>query len=154
VTHSDTASAVVRAFLTGDFSEYRLLHEQLGREDHGAFAVVLAAAFKDAATRRFGESASIGDIIGFAAQARAQYPRVAESVTAGDAGNVIRAVLGEDHLLDTMDGQAYGAAQAAMLFAITHESDGARAGVHALISSAAEQAEDYLRRRERQLLSI
>jgi hypothetical protein len=150
VTHSDTASAAVRAFLTGDFSEYRLLHERLGREDRGAFAVVLAAAFKDASTRRFGESASIGDIIGFVAEARAQYPRVAETVTADDAENAIRAVLGEDRLLDTMDGKAYGAAQAAMLFAITHENEEARAGIHALVSSAAEQAEDYLRRKEHQ----
>jgi hypothetical protein len=152
VTHSDTASAAVRAFLTGDFSEYRLLHEQLGREDRGAFAIVLAAAFKDAATSRFGESASIGDIIGFVAQTRAQYPRVAETVTADDAENAIRAVLGEDQLLDAMDGKAYGAAQAAMLFAITHENEEARAGIHALVSSATDQAEDYLRRREHQAL--
>lgn len=150
MTHADTASATVRAFLTGDFSAYRQLHEQLGREDRGAFAVVLAAAFKDAATGRFGDSAPIEDIIDFVAQARAQYAHVAETVTADDAERAIRAVLGEDHLLDTMNGKAYGAAQAAMLFAITHENEEARAGIHVLVSSATGQAEDYLRRKEHQ----
>jgi hypothetical protein len=150
VTHADTASATVRAFLTGDFSEYRRLHEQLGREDRGAFAVVLAAAFKDAAGHRFGEDPPIEEIIEYVAQARAQYPHVAETVTADDAETAIRAVLGEDRLLDTVNGKAYGAAQAAMLFAITHENEEARAGIHALVSSATEQAEDYLRRREHQ----
>jgi hypothetical protein len=150
VTHADTAAAAVRAFLTGDFSEYRQLQGRLGPEDRGAFAVVLAAAFKDAAVQRFGEHASIEDIIEFTAQARAQYPHVAETVTADDAEKAIRAVLGEEDFLDTMDGRAYAAAQAAMLFAITHENEETRAGIHALVSSATEQAEDYLGRREPQ----
>ncbi len=139
----------MRAFLTEDFSTYRQLHEQLGQEDRGAFAVVLAAAFKDGAALRFGENPPVEEIISFVAEARAQYPHVAEAVTADDAERAIRVALGEDSLLDTMNGKVYSAAQAAMLFAITHESDEARAGIHALVTSATEQAEDYLRRRER-----
>ena len=152
MTALDTATATVRAFLTGDFSAYRQLHEQLDRDERGAFAVVLAAAFRHAATRRFGEKYSIGDVVEFVAQARAQYPHVGEEVTAEDAEKVIRAALGEDSLLDTMSGRAYGAAQAAMLFALTHEDEASRAGIHALVSSATDQAEGYLRRRERQAL--
>jgi hypothetical protein len=147
VTCADKASAAVRAFLTADFSSYRQLHGQLGPEDRGPFAVILAAAFKDAAVRRFGENPPVEDIITFVAEARAQYPHVAEAVTADDAEKAIRAVLGEDILLGTMNGKAYGATQAAMLFAITHETEDARSGIHALVTSATEQAEDYLRRR-------
>jgi hypothetical protein len=152
VTHAETASTAVRAFLTADFGVYEQLHRELGQEDRGAFAVILAAAFKDATVGRFGENPSAEDVIGFVAEARAQYPHVAETVTADDGEKAIRAVLGEDSLLDTMDTRAYSAAQAAMLFAITHETEEARAGIHALVTSATEQAEDYLRRRERRSL--
>lgn len=149
MTALDTASATARAFLTGDFSTYQQLSGELGKDERGAFAVVLGAAFKDAATSRFGERYDLGEVIGFVAHARAQYPHVAEQVTAEDGEKAIRIALGEDDLFAAMDGRAYGAAQAAMLFALTHETDASRAGIHSLVTSATEQAGDYLQRRER-----
>lgn len=149
MTALDTASATVRAFLTGDFSTYRQLHGELGKDERGAFSVVLAAAFRDAATRRFGERYDLSEVIGFVAEARSEYPHVAEQVTAEDGERAVRIALGEDDLLGTMDGRRYGAAQAAMLFALTHETDASRAGIHPLVTAATEQAEGYLRRRER-----
>jgi hypothetical protein len=69
----------------------------------------------------------------------------AEAVPAEDAEAVIRAALGEDDLVDGLNGQAFGAAQTAMLFALTR--DGSDAAVDALLGTAAAQAEDYLQRR-------
>jgi hypothetical protein len=149
MTALDSASATVRAFLVGDFSTYRQLHGELGKDERGAFAVVLAAAFKEAAASRFGESYDLSEVIGFVAEARAHYPHVAEQVTAEDGEKAIRIALGEDNLLEAMSGRAYGSAQAAMLFALTHETDASGAGINSLVTSATQQAEGYLRRRER-----
>ena len=94
------------------------------------------------------EPASLGDddapasIIEFVADARARYPRTGEAVPAEDAEAVIRAALGEDDLVERLDGHAYGAAQTAMLFALTRDED-----VEELLSDAAAQGEDYLQRR-------
>jgi hypothetical protein len=147
LTAIDAATEAVRAYLTEDFSTHQQLNAQLGKEERAAYAIVLAAAFRSAATSRFGEQYSIGDIIEFVAETRAQYARVADAVSAEDAENAIRAALGEEHLIDAMSGYAYGSAQAAMLFALTHENATARAGIGTLLDSAAEQAEGYLQRR-------
>lgn len=144
-----TASGTVRAFVTGSFGTYRQLHSELGAEERAAFAVVLAAAFREATARRFGEDRTSGDIVEFVAEARARYPRVSESVTALDAENVIRAALGEEDLIDSMSGYAYGAAQAAMLFALTHETETPSDDIDSLLATATRQAEGYLQRRER-----
>jgi hypothetical protein len=46
-------------------------------------------------------------------------------------------------------GRVFGAAQAAMLFAITHETGEAHDTIEPLLTSAAGQAEEYLQRRAR-----
>lgn len=50
---------------------------------------------------------------------------------------MIRAALGEDHLIDAMDGRTYGAAQTSMLFAITHENGASAEDVDGLLAEAA-----------------
>jgi hypothetical protein len=72
-----------------------------------------------------------------------------EAVPAEDAEAVICAALGEDHLIDQPNGHAYGAAQTAMLFALTR-GNATSETVDALLASAAARAEDYLQRRTRQ----
>jgi pimeloyl-ACP methyl ester carboxylesterase len=144
VTNPDVSSAVaaLRALLTEDLDTYRRLHAGLDAGQRRAFAVVLTAAFNEAAVRRFGDDSAPASIIGFVADARARYPRTGEAVPAEDAEAVIRAALGEDELIEGLDGHAYGAAQTAMLFALTRDQD-----VEALLSDAAAQGEDYLQRR-------
>jgi len=142
-----TAISTIRAFLTEDFTTYRRLHAQLDNDERGAFALVLAASFREAANRRFGEQHSQADIIEFVAKTRAEYTRTGEAVTAEDAEKVIRAALGEEDLIDTMDGHAYGAAQTAMLFALTHEDNASRDSIDGLLADASEQAAGFFRRR-------
>jgi hypothetical protein len=144
VTNPDVTSAVavLRALLTEDLDTYRRLHVGLDAGQRRAFAVALTIAFNEATVRQFGDDHTSASIIEFVADARARYPRTGEAVPAEDAETVIRAALGEDDLIDQLDGHAFGAAQTAMLFALTRDGD-----VDALLGSAAAQAEDYLQRR-------
>ena len=105
VTNSDIDSsiAVLRALLTEDFDTYRHLNAELDRSANKVFAAVLGAAFTEAATRRFDEKPSIPEIIEFVAETRAVYSRTGEIVAAEDAEHMIRAALGEDHLVDNME---------------------------------------------------
>lgn len=143
-----SAVAVLRALLTEDLDTYRRLHAALDAGQRRALAVVLTVAFNEAATRRFGGQQTPADIIEFVADARARYPRTGEAVPAEDAEAVIRAALGEDDLIDTLTGHEFGAAQTAMLFALTR-GDATGESVDALLADAAEQAGDYLQRRTR-----
>jgi hypothetical protein len=145
VTNPDVTSAVatLRALLTEDLDTYRRLHAGLDAGQRMAFAVALTVAFDEAAVRRFGDDHTPAAVIEFVADARARYPRTGEAVPAEDAETVIRAALGEDDLIDRLDGHAFGAAQTAMLFALTRDDD----AIDALLASAGAQAEDYLQRR-------
>jgi len=145
VTSMEVTSAIaaLRALLTEDLDTYRRLHGVLDTGQRLAFAVVLTVAFDEAAVHRFGGDHTLAGIIEFVADARARYPRTGEAVPAEDAETVIRAALGEDDLIDRLDGHAYGAAQTAMLFALTRGDH----DIDALLASAGTQAEDYLKRR-------
>ena len=146
-TDVDNAVAVLRALLTEDLVTYRRLHTGLDAAQRRALAVVLTVAFNQAAAQRFGDERTPADIIEFVAEARARYPRTGEAVPAEDAEAVIRAALGEDDLIDKLNGHAFGAAQTAMLFALTRDGETTSDTVDTLLASAAAQAEDYLRRR-------
>ncbi len=142
----DNSVTVLRALLSEDMETFRRLHAAQNAEERRAFAVVLTAAFTKAALQRFGEQPSAADIIGFVADARARVVGP-ETVAPEDAERVIRAALGEDHLIDTMDGRTYGAAQTSMLFAITHENSASAEHVDRLLAEAAGEATAYFRRR-------
>jgi hypothetical protein len=149
VTSMDVNSAVdvLRTLLTEDISTFRRVHSALDASQRQALGVVLAVAFNEAAVARFGDQPTPADVIGFVAQARARYPTFDDVVSAEDAETVLRSALGQDDQLDTLSGYAFGAAQAAMLFALTNETDTAREGIEPLLASAAGQAEAYLQRR-------
>jgi hypothetical protein len=151
VTNSDIDSsiAVLRALLTEDFDTYRHLNAELDRSANKVFAAVLGAAFTEAATRRFGEKPSIPEIIEFVAETRAVYSRTGEIVAAEDAEHMIRAALGEDHLVDNMNGRAMGAAQTAMLFALVHEASASAAQIDDLLTVAEERVSSYFERKPR-----
>jgi len=149
VTSSDVSSAVavLRAFLAEDFGTYQRLLADLDAGQRRAFAVALTAAFTEAAVRRFGEQPPAADVIEFVADARARYPNTGQAVPAEDAETVIRAAVGEDALIGALDGRAAGAAQTAMLFALTREGGASADAIDEFLATAATQAEDYLQRR-------
>jgi hypothetical protein len=141
----DSAVAELRAFLTLDMDLHRRLSEAQDADGRRAFAAVLTIAFTRAAEKRFGERPAADDMISFVADARAR--TVGPSCPPEDAEKVLRGVLGEEELLASVDMRARGAAQNAMLFAITHENDKAPAQIDGLLAQAAEEAEAYFRNR-------
>lgn len=143
----DGSIDILRALLEGDFDTYQHLHAELPREQRPAFAVVLTAAFNEAVVRWFGEGRSVADVVEFVAEARAQYPRTAETLRAEDAEYAIREALGDELLTGELSAKARGAAQTAMLFAIAQAHGTSRVGIDALLTDAGEQAKAYFRRR-------
>jgi hypothetical protein len=125
---------------------HRLYAEQDPRE-HRAYAALLTTAFYRAASERFAQESSPAAIIEFVSEARARIVGP-EAMVPEDAERVIRAALGEEHLIDDMDGKAYGRAQVSVLFAITHENDDAPKEIDVLLSSAADETAEYFRRQE------
>lgn len=138
--------AIIRAMLMENFDEYRRLNAELPREDNPAFAVVLGSTFMKAVERRFGEDYNPSDVIEFVARARA-YEVGPQAVSAENAEKAIRAALGDERAMGELDGPATGAAQTAMLFALVHEHGTSKEEIDPLLSSAAEEAQAYLRRR-------
>lgn len=143
----DRPVATLRALLTEDTDTFRDLHGSLDAAERRVFAVLLTAAFNKAATSRFGDKNTQADVIDFVTEARAA--TVGPEVRAEDAENVIRAVLGEDHLIDAMDARTYGAAQTAMLLALIHETEPEPGHVEDLLATATETASSFLRRTTR-----
>ena len=142
----DNSVMVLRAMLTEDMDTFRRMHAAQNGDERRAFAVVLTAAFTKAAVERFGEHPGADEIISFVADARTRV-NGPEAVAPEDAERVIRAALGEDHLLDATDGRAYGAAQTSMLFALTHENSASSEHIDGLLAEAAVEAAGYFRRR-------
>ncbi len=143
----DGSVDVVRALLQGDFETYQRLHSELDPSQRPAFSVVLTVAFNEVAVRRFGDNRDPAEIVAFVADTRARYPRTAQTIGAEDAEKLIRAALGEDRLLKELTGQVKGAAQTALLFALTQESDMSPDGIDDLMANVGEQARAYFRRR-------
>lgn len=142
----DSAVAELRAFLTGDMDTWRRLHEAQDADGRRVSAVLLMAACSKAAENRFGEQPSAEDVIDFVSDARVRTIG-SDTVPAEDAEKVLRATPGHEDLLTTMNARARGAAQSAMLFALTHEKDDSQNQIDDLLAYAAEETAAYLRRR-------
>jgi hypothetical protein len=144
-----SAVSVIRALLTADFTAYQRLLAGLDAGQRRALSVLLSVAFNDAAIQHFGDNHTTAEIVEFVAEARATYPTVGQAVSAEDAESVIRAALGEDDLIDAMDGYAFGAAQTAVLVALVRANATSAQDVDRFLDGAADQADTYLRQRER-----
>jgi hypothetical protein len=139
----DNSISVLRALLIYDMDTFRCLHGQQNADERLAFAAVLTAAFNKAATDKFGTQTSASDVIEFVADARARHVGP-EAINAEDAERAIRAALGEDDLIDSMDTSTFGAAQTAMLIALVHQDSFSGEDIGALLATAARQARSFL----------
>ncbi|HXL93518.1 MAG TPA: hypothetical protein VN969_31690 [Streptosporangiaceae bacterium] len=144
----DTSIAALRALLTDDMDTFRQLHGQQNADERRAFAAVLTAAFNKAVADKFGAHASAPDVIEFVADAQARYVGP-DATSAEDAELVIRAALGEDDLIDSMDAYTFGAAQTAILIALAHDDDFFAEDVKALLAMAERQARSFFERQSR-----
>jgi hypothetical protein len=144
----DCSISALRALLIEDMDAFRRLHGTQNADERRAFAAVLTAAFNKAATDKFGTQTSASDVIEFVADARARLVGP-EAISAEAAEGVIRAALGEDDLIDSMDASTFGAAQTAMLIALVHEGGFSGEDIDALLATAARQARSFFERQSR-----
>jgi hypothetical protein len=144
----DSSVSTLRALLIDDMDTFRHLHGQQNADERRAFAAVLTAAFTKAAADKFGTQASASDVIGFVADARARHVGP-DAVSAEDAESVLKAALGEDGLIDSMDASTFGAAQTALLIALVHEDGFSGEDIDALLATAAGQARSFFERQSR-----
>jgi hypothetical protein len=139
---------MTRALLVDDIDTFRRLNAGLDRDETPAFAALLASAFFKAANDKFGEDYAVADIIEFVAEARAQYVG-SETVSAEDAERVIRAVLGEEDLVENMSAYERGQARTAMLVALVRDAGLSADEIDALLDAAAQEVQSFFERQGR-----
>jgi hypothetical protein len=145
----DKSVLMTRALLTDDIETFRRLNAGLDGDETRVFATLLAAVFFTAASDKFGKDYTVADIIEFVAEARVQYVGP-ETVSAEDAERVIRAVLGEEDLVDGMSAYARGQARTAMLVAIVRGTGLSAEEIDALLDAAARRVRSFFERQGRQ----
>jgi hypothetical protein len=138
----------MRALLTDDIDTFRRLNAGLDGDETRAFAALLAAVFFMAASGKFGKDYTVADVIEFVAEARAQHVGP-EIVSAEDAEQVIRAVLGEEGLIAGMSASARAHAQTVMLVALVRDAGLSAEEIDALLDAAALKVWSFFERQGR-----
>lgn len=94
--------ATLRAALTGDSEGYRDLHGRLDSTTMRSYHILVAAAFFEAMSRRFGESSTKADVVEFVARIRAQYD-LADEIDPRTAERLILAAVADEEIDDIPD---------------------------------------------------
>jgi hypothetical protein len=90
---TDEQVAALRAQLADDVDEHRRLLAQLDLDSGGrAYVALIDAAFFEAAERRFGNGSTTSDVIEYVADVRSRSQRIADTVDARTAEQLIRMV--------------------------------------------------------------
>lgn len=101
---TDHQVATLRALLASDFDEHARLRAQLDQDaDREGYSALIAAAFFEAADRRFAASHSNANIVEFVASARASSEGAAEKIDPVLAERMIRGVFAEEIIGDVPD---------------------------------------------------
>jgi hypothetical protein len=119
---TDHQVATLRALLAGDLNEYARLRAQLDREaDRSGYSALIAAAFFEAADRRFAAGHDRAAITEFVASARAASPGAAEKIDPLFAERMIRGVF-EDVGTGDVGGQVLLETQLLLLAALAADA--------------------------------
>lgn len=119
---TDHQAATLGALLAGDFDEHARLRAQLDRDaDREGYSTLIAAAFFEAADRRFASSHAKADIVEFVASARASSASAAEQIDPTIAERMIRGVFADEDMHD-VPGQTLLETQVMLLAALVAEA--------------------------------
>ena len=119
---TDHQAATLRALLAGDFDEHARLRAQLDREaDREGYSSLIAAAFFEAADRRFAAGHGREAIIEFVASARATSASAAEQIDPAIAERMIKAVFDDEDMHD-VPGQVQLEIQVMLLAALVADA--------------------------------
>lgn len=141
---TDHQVATLRALLAGDLDEHARLRAQLDRDaDRAGYSALIAAAFFEAADRRFAESHAKADIVEFVASARATTPGTAEKIEPLLAERMIRGVF-EDETLGDVPDQVVVEAQLLLLAALLGEARPGAAELDGLLAESRKVADQWI----------
>jgi hypothetical protein len=141
---TDDQVAALRAYLSGDLD----LHKQLyGRLDRAAartgYTALVAAAFFEAADRRFARNGTAADVIEFVGDVRGRSERLAEEIDPSAAERMIRAVLTDEDISD-MDDEVKGRLYIVLLAALIFDEQLDGAGLDAFLVDARKLADQWI----------
>jgi hypothetical protein len=117
---SDQQVSAFRAYVIGDFDQYRWLSSQLDRDaDQEAFAALVVAGFFEAVDRRFADASD--EVIEYVGSVRARSDKLADKVDPQIAERLIRHALG-DGPSPNVDSETRTGTQLVLLTALVHDS--------------------------------
>ncbi|MEE6260814.1 hypothetical protein [Plantactinospora sonchi] len=134
-------SQLIRAIAESDWDQADRLLERLDQIGWGTGSQVISAAFALAVDRRF-RGKDLQDIARFVADTRARYQDGSELPALAMEG-IIRAVLGEAHLVDDIAPDVAFSAQIAILGTLLHDENMTEPQLDQFIERAERTAAEY-----------
>ncbi|ROT32523.1 hypothetical protein EF879_13495 [Micromonospora sp. HM5-17] len=135
-------SDLIRAIAKSDWDYADRVLERLDQSGWGEGSQVISAAFALAVDKRF-RGKSLQDIARFVADTRARYQDGTELPALAMEG-MIRAVLGETHLVDDIAPDTAFSAQIAILGTLLHDEDMTDSQLDQFIQQAEKTAAEYM----------
>lgn len=136
------ASDLIRAIAKSDWDHAGRVLERLDQTGWGQGAQIISAAFALAVDKRF-RGKGLQDIARFVAETRACYKDGSELPALAMEG-MIRAVLGEAHLVDDIAPDVAFSAQIAVLGTLLHDENMTEAQLDQFLKKAEETAAEYM----------
>lgn len=121
---TDDVVAALRAQLKGDRSGYERLFAQMdNKADSARYAALVAAAFTEAAERRFRAEGTPADVIAFVSDVRTRTPGAAEKIDPKIGEQLFNSALMDAPLDDDLTGGTIIATQLLLLAAMIADED-------------------------------
>lgn len=141
---TDDAVAALRAQLTGAQGDHKQLFAQVSTEGNTmGYAALVAAAFTEAADRRFRAHGTTADIIRFVADVRAKSPDLAEKIDPKTGEQLFLSAL-MDSPLDDLDGGTIVGTQLLLLAALTADEGPTPDRLDAYLAEARTLADEWM----------
>ena len=145
MTVTERQVATLRAQLAGDFEEHRRLLAQFDEAlDARPYVTLTNAAFFEAADRRFGGTASAGDITGFVAGVQSWSQKVRAALDPRVAERVLLAVVTDADISD-LDPREVRSSQTILLNALITDEGLDGTGLDAFLAATRQSADRQLR---------
>ena len=142
---TDDAVATLRAQLTGDQEEYdRLLAKVDAAGDATSYAALVAAAFVEAAERRFRAHGTPADVVRFVADVRARTPDMSEKIDPKVGEQLFLSALMDAPLDEGLSGGTIVATQLLLLVAMTVDEAPAPERLEAILAESRTLADEWM----------
>lgn len=114
---------IVKAMAAGKGSEALELDGQIPDEDRQAYFIFVSAVFAGAVEHRFEDDDSHAAVVSFVNEMRRDFSQSDAPIKPLIVEGLIRAILGEDHLIDDIDSGDQFMAQYAVIRKVVDQSD-------------------------------